>query len=201
MSRYTNYHMRNNVFSELYAPISSLATTIQLKEWQWERRWNNFPILATLENIEEWKVLKREIVKITARNWDYLTVVRWSAQCPPNDDSNVQWSTSFSFNSDDKISLYIPKEIFDNIQDWFTNVHSELDSLFETLDDRNLSLGYNADWYLVTITDYMNNISIVLQRNINDNYVDIQKVWDPKKYRCTYWVNGFLQTIVYDTFN
>ena len=201
MSRYTNYHMRNNVFSELYAPISSLATTIQLKEGQWERRWNNFPILATLENIEEWKVLKREIVKITARNWDYLTVIRWSAQCPPNDDSNVQWSTSFSFNSDDKISLYIPKEIFDNIQDWFTNVHSELDSLFETLDDRNLSLGYNADWYLVTITDYMNNISIILQRNINDNYVDIQKVWDPKKYRCTYWVNGFLQTIVYDTFN
>ena len=201
MSRYTNYHMRNNVFSELYAPISSLATTIQLKEWQWERRWNNFPILATLENIEEWKVLKREIVKITARNWDYLTIVRWSAQCPPNDDSNVQWSTSFSFNSDDKISLYIPKEIFDNIQDWFTNVHSELDSLFETLDDRNLSLGYNADWYLVTIADYMNNISIILQRNINDNYVDIQKVWDPKKYRCTYWVNGFLQTIVYDTFN
>ena len=200
MSRYQNYVMRNNVFSELYAPISSLATTLQLKQGQWERRWNEFPILATLENIEDWKVLKREIVRITARDNDYLTIQRWAAQCPPNDESNVQGTTSFSFNSDDKLSLYIPKEIFDNIWSWFDNVHSELDSLFETLDDRNLSLGYNADWYLTTITDYINNITIVLSRNINDNYVDIQKVWDPKKYRCTYWVNGYLQTIVYAEF-
>lgn len=116
--RYNQFILKNNVFAELYAPISSLANTIQVKSWQGARFWNAFPQLLTLENFDDtWKVLKREIVKLTGVSWDYLTVERGAYPCPPSDDANAQWTATFSFDADDKISLYIPKEIFDRIAD------------------------------------------------------------------------------------
>lgn len=122
--RYDQYILKNNVFAEIYAPISSLATTIQVKAWQGARFWNAFPQLLTLENFDDtWKVLKREIVKLTGVSGDYLTVVRGFAPCPPSDDANGQWQSTFSFNADDKISLYIPKEIFDRIADAIVDLY------------------------------------------------------------------------------
>lgn len=116
--RYDQFILKNNVFAELYAPISSLATTIQVKSWQGARFWNAFPQLLTLENFDDnWKVLKREIVKLTGVSWDYLTIERGAYPCPPSDDANGQGQATFSFDADDKISLYIPKEIFDRIAD------------------------------------------------------------------------------------
>ena len=116
--RYDQFILKNNVFAELYAPISSLANTIQVKSWQGARFWNAFPQLLTLENFDQnWKVLKREIVKLTGVSWDYLTIERGAYPCPPSDDANAQWTATFSFDADDKISLYIPKEIFDRIAD------------------------------------------------------------------------------------
>ena len=124
MSRYSNYTMKNNVFSTLYAPISALATTIQVESWQWTRWWTSFPMLATLEHIDSWKVLKREIVEITAISWDVLTVVRGFAPCPASDDANAQWTTRFSFDAWDSLSMYIPKEIFDNISDAINDLYN-----------------------------------------------------------------------------
>ena len=122
--RYDQFILKNNVFAELYAPISSLATTIQVKAWQGARFWNAFPQLLTLENFDDnWKVLKREIVKLTGVAGDVLTVVRGFAPCPPSDDANGQWQSTFSFNADDKISLYIPKEIFDRIADAIVDLY------------------------------------------------------------------------------
>lgn len=129
MSRYDQYKMRNNVTSELYAPISSLATTIQLKSWQGARRGTSFPILATLEAKDWNKTTKREIVKITSISGDYLTVVRGFAPCPPNDDSNTQSTTTFNFDIGDTINLYITKEIFDVIKD-------SIDDLYNNWNDR-----------------------------------------------------------------
>lgn len=122
--RYDQYILKNNVFAEIYAPISSLATTIQVKSWQGARFWNSFPQLLTLENFDDnWKVLKREIVKLTGVAGDVLTVVRGFAPCPPSDDANGQSQSTFSFNADDKISLYIPKEIFDRIADAIVDLY------------------------------------------------------------------------------
>lgn len=116
--RYDQFELKNNVFAELYAPISSLATTIQVKAGQGARFWNKFPQLLTIENFDDnGAVLKREIVELTGVSWDYLSVVRWFAPCPPSDSSNGQSQTTFSFSADDKISMYIPKEIFDRIGD------------------------------------------------------------------------------------
>jgi len=113
MSRYTNYAIKNNVFGTLSAPVSSLATTIQLDTGQGARF--TADMLATLEHIEGNKVTKREIVLITNVSSDTLTVVRKYAACPSSDDANTQSQTSFSFDTSDTINVYIPKEILDLI--------------------------------------------------------------------------------------
>lgn len=146
MSIYKNYIARNNVSSFLYASIWELATTIQLQDWQWERRWTEFPMLATLESYDwDWKVVKREIVKITARNWDDLTVVRKFAPCLPSDDSNTQWAVSFSFSIWDRISNYIAKEYLDVI-------NNAIDDLYDNWDERIKAI---PTWWLwIEITDW-----------------------------------------------
>lgn len=91
---------------------------------QWARFWTEFPQIATLESFDDtWKVVKREIVQITARNDDDLTVVRAFAPCPANDDANSQSQSSISFSADDQISLYIPKEIFDWIKKSLNDIY------------------------------------------------------------------------------
>ena len=110
--------MKNNVHATLSTALSSVATTIQLTTGQWARFWTEFPQIATLESFDDtWKVIKREIVQITARNGDDLTVVRAFAPCPANDDANSQSQSSVSFSADDQISLYIPKEILQKINE------------------------------------------------------------------------------------
>lgn len=122
--QYSNFIMKNNVHATLSTAISSVATTIQLTAWQWSRFWTTFPQIATIESFDEnWKVMKREIVKITARNGDNLTVVRAFAPCPENDDANSQSQSAISFNPDDQISLYIPKEIFDKISQSMNDIY------------------------------------------------------------------------------
>ena len=150
MSRYSNYVMKNNVFAELNVPVSSLWTTLQLKSWQWARRGTDFPILATLESFNSsWKCTKREIVRITAISWDNLTVVRWVAPCPSSDDANTQWTTTFSFQADDKLSLYITKEHFDKVEDWFTNTNNEIDDLHTNGTDELRT--YKTTWLWVEV--------------------------------------------------
>lgn len=144
MARYDQFIMKNNVFWEIATPISSIATTIQLKTWQWARFWNEFPMIATIENVDgSWKVQKREIVEITWITWDNLNVVRWFAPCPPNDDANWQATEKFSFNADDRISLYIPKEIFDRIADAIVD-------LYDNWNDRVFV--YSTWWLNIWIT-------------------------------------------------
>jgi len=170
MSIYSNYEARNNVKSELYTPISSLATSIQVASWQWERRWNTFPMLATLENIDNNGVVqKREIVKITARNGDILTVVRKFAPCLANDNANTQWLTSFSFNAGDIISNYIAKEYLDKINEAINDIYDNGDERIKLIPlwwlnieitDWNVRVGseeFYFTWGTATLTDNTTN--------------------------------------------
>jgi len=127
MSRYENYEIKNNVFGTLSAPISSLATTIQLWDWQGARFAVN--MLATLEHVESNKVTKREIVLITNISGDVLTVVRKYAQCPSSDDANTQSQVSYSFDTDDSLNAYIAKE-------HFTQISQSINDLMDNGNDR-----------------------------------------------------------------
>lgn len=146
MSLYANYNMRNNLSSELYAPISSSATTVQVKSWQWQRRWTDFPIIATLEKTNsEWKVLQREIVLITARTWDVLTISRKAFDCFPTDDDDVMMKKSRSFDEWDVLSNYVATEYIKKIND-------AIDDIYDNWDERIKAI---PTWWLnIEITDW-----------------------------------------------
>lgn len=146
MSLYANYNMRNNLSSQLYTPISSTATTIQVQSWQWERRWNNFPTIATLEKYDsDGKVIQREIVLITARSGDVLTVQRKAFDCFPTDDDNVMIKKSRSFDEWDTLSNYIAKEYLDKINDAINDIYDNWDERIKAI----------PTWWLwIEITDW-----------------------------------------------
>ena len=178
MTRYENRIMKNNVFATLSTAISSIGTTIQVTTWQWQRFWNDFPQIATLESFDwTWKVVKREIVEITWRTNDAMTVVRAFAPCPSNDDANTQSQSSFSFSPDDKISLYIPKEIFDRIS-------ASINDLYNNWNDR---LRVKSTWWLnIEVTEWNARIwtseiyfawwTATLTDNAT-NYVELTGAW------------------------
>ena len=110
--------MENNVSSELNVPLWVLSTSVQVKQGQGQRRGTKFPILATLESFDtEGKCIKREWVKITAINGDVITIQRKFFSCLANDEANVQGRLSFDFVIGDRISMYIPKEIIERLND------------------------------------------------------------------------------------
>ena len=183
MSRYENYAIKNNVFGTLSAPISSLATSIQLNDWEWARFSVN--MLATLENIEDWKVKKREIIKITAISWDTLTVIRKYEACPGSDDANTQWQVSYAFSADDKISAYITKWHFDRVEDWFDNTNDEIDDILANWDDKLRT--YKKTWLQIEVKPWPVLVwsayydfawwTLTLTNNAT-NYIEINEDWN-----------------------
>ena len=176
--QYSNFDMKNNVHATLSTAISSVATTIQLTSWQWSRFWTTFPQIATLESIENWKVMKREIVKITWRSGDNLTVVRAFAPCPSNDDANSQSQSAISFNADDTISLYIPKEIFDKIRDSLNDIYDNGTNNLRTELVSWLEVEVNA-WSVLVWSAYYDfaGWTITLTDNAT-NYLEIDEDWN-----------------------
>lgn len=177
--QYSNFDMKNNVHATLSTAVSSVATTIQLTAWQWSRFWTTFPQIATIESFDEnWKVMKREIVKITARNGDNLTVVRAFAPCPENDDANSQSQSSVSFNADDQISLYIPKEIFDKIHDSLNDIYDNGTNNMRTDIVSWLQVEVNP-WSVLVWSAYYDfaGWTITLTDNAT-NYLEIDEDWN-----------------------
>lgn len=136
--------MENNVTSELYAPLWVLATSVQVNQWQGQKRGTKFPILATIESFDtQGKCIKREWVKITAINGDVFTIERKFFSCLANDESNVQGRLSFDFVIGDKISLYIPKEIIERL-------NNAIDDLYDNGNERIKALP--TGWLGIEVT-------------------------------------------------
>lgn len=176
--QYSNFVMKNNIHATLSTALSSIATTIQLTTGQWTRFWTEFPQIATLESFDDtWKVVKREIVQITARNDDNLTVVRAFAPCPANDDANSQSQSAISFNADDTISLYIPKEIFDKIHDSLNDIYDNGTNNMRTDFVSWLQVEVNP-WSVLVWSAYYDfaGWTITLTDNAT-NYLEIDENW------------------------
>ena len=170
MSLYSNYTAINNLKSELYAPISSTATSLQVNSWEWERWWNNFPIVATLEKYDSSnKVIQREIVLITARSGDVLTITRKAFECFPTDDDNVLSLKARSFDSWDTISNYIAKEYLDKINQAINDIYDNGDERIKAIPtwwlnievtDWNVRVGseeFYFQWWTATLNNNATN--------------------------------------------
>lgn len=137
--------MENNVSSELNVPLWVLSTSVQVKQGQGQRRGTKFPILATLESFDaEGKCIKREWVKITAINGDVFTIQRKFFSCLANDEANVQGRLSFDFVIWDRISMYIPKEIIERLND-------AVNDLYDNGNERIKALP--TGWLGIEVTD------------------------------------------------
>lgn len=68
-----------------------------------------------------YRVLKHEIVKVTNRVVDTLTVVRSSGTCPPDHQTLTPGTTAFSFNSGDVVTHVLTAEQIKDIQDYLAN--------------------------------------------------------------------------------
>lgn len=62
-------------------------------------------------------VLKRELVRVTKRVGDILTIVRSAGTCPGSDASTTQGTTAYQFDADDYFFLNDVAEVIKDIQD------------------------------------------------------------------------------------
>jgi len=117
---FNNYVPQNNAQWQILAGISAGATTVILQSGQGGRFPSIFPYLCELKNVDTvapYAVLKRELVKVTGRSGDTLTIVRSAGTCLPSDASNTPGTTAFAFSSNDTITLTVTAETIKDIQD------------------------------------------------------------------------------------
>lgn len=124
---FTYYKTTNNAQSTLAAGLtgSNLDVTIILKPWEGALYPSTYPFLLCLEKVDTTStsipkpVVRREIVKVTNRSSDTLTVVRASGTCVWDDTANpkTQGNTIYVFDVGDKVSLYKMSEDETDVKD------------------------------------------------------------------------------------
>ena len=119
---YNKYTATNNAQSLLLAWISNGSLTMQVTAWEWALFPSTYPFLLVLEQYNTDavpKVVKREIVKVTNRSTDTLTIVRSAWSCVQDDTANPRllWTTAYSFDAWDSVSLYVTAEDSKDVKD------------------------------------------------------------------------------------
>lgn len=120
---FKKYQTANNVKWQFDVWISAVTTIVILKTWQGAL----FPehngttdknYLCTQVKFDTYwlTVLKREIVEVTKRIGDSLTIVRSAWTCPWSDASTTQWTTAYAFDADDYIFLNSTAEVVNDLQ-------------------------------------------------------------------------------------
>lgn len=121
---FINYKSTNNATSLLQAWLTASATTAIVTSSEWDLFPSAFPFLVVAEKIDTASndipkpIIRREIIKVTWRTWDTLTVVRWAWTCVWDDTAapKVQGTTQYAFDTWDKISLYVVSEDLQDIK-------------------------------------------------------------------------------------
>lgn len=115
---FTKIQSANNVRWKLEAWISAWSTTLILVDaWLFPAHgWTDYFLTLEQRNIAN-EVIKREIVRVTGKSSNVLTVVRWAGTCPWSDAATTQWTTSFSFDAWTDVSLNVVAEINNERQD------------------------------------------------------------------------------------
>lgn len=138
---FVNYKTENNSFSYLAIALSSDSTTLQVNDWDiFPTSW---PFILTIEHYDDdWNVVKREIVKATARDWNTLTIERAFEECVSDDTANpkVLQQSPFNFIAGDSVSLTITSELVTDMQNEITRQLDNLNTAQSCLDDTSCRL-------------------------------------------------------------
>jgi hypothetical protein len=118
---FQNYKNTNNAQGQLLAGISASATSLILGSGQWALFPSTFPFFIKMEQLDtqanNYRVLKREIAKVTNRVADTFTIMRSSGTCPPDYQTLTSGTTAFSFSSSDVVTQVLTAEQLKDIQD------------------------------------------------------------------------------------
>jgi hypothetical protein len=117
---YESYKASNNAQWQPVGALSAGSTTLILTTGQGARFPSVYPYLLNIEErnaTSPFAVTKREMVKVTNRVWDTFTIVRSAGTCLPDDSSNTQWTTAFSFSNPSRTTVThgITAEVVDDI--------------------------------------------------------------------------------------
>lgn len=118
---YINGTLANNATGTLQAGIAAGTTAIVLGAGQGGLFPSTFPFWAKIEQydtaVNNYRVLKREIIRVTNRVGDTLTAVRAAGSCPTAYNSTTQTATALSFNAGDTIVHTWTAEQAKDVQD------------------------------------------------------------------------------------
>lgn len=124
---YVWYKTANNVSSYLVASMSASSTTIIVNDWNIFP--SEFPYLLTIEQQNNaWQTTTREIVKVTAKNSNTLTVERAVESCVSDDTASVKTmtQTAHNFDANSVVSLSMTAGTLKDVQDELTSQWSRI---------------------------------------------------------------------------
>ena len=99
------YKVKDNAEAQLQFGISSVATTLVVKEGQGDK-FPGVPFLVVLnKRNSDWEITKSEKIEVTAKDWDQLTVKR-----------GFEWTTPSDFSADDFVSLFVLARHIEDLQ-------------------------------------------------------------------------------------
>ena len=104
----TNYKTANNVSVVFAAGIDSVTTSLPVETGKGDLFPSVFPYKATLEETDaNSNIIKREIVDVTNRVWDILTISRATESCPQSYTATTQTANALDFTAWAFVSLRI----------------------------------------------------------------------------------------------
>ena len=115
------YKTANNVTSYLSSSISANTTTIIVNDWNIFP--STFPYLLTIEKQLNGQTVVREIVRVTSRTWNTMTVVRAVESCVSDDTASPKTLTQVAHNFDANalVSLNMTAGTLKDVQDEITS--------------------------------------------------------------------------------
>lgn len=115
---YIWYKTANNIISYLVSSISPTSTSMIVNDWNIFP--SSFPYLLTLEQQSNWQTVKREIVKVTAKNWSTLTIERAVEWCVSDDTESPKTYSQVarSFEANTVVSLSMTAGTLQDINTW-----------------------------------------------------------------------------------
>lgn len=131
------YKTANNVTSSLVSSISWSTTTIIVNDWNIFP--STFPYMLTIEQELNGQTVVREIVKVTARTWNTMTVVRAVESCVSDDTASPKTLTqvAHNFNANALVSLNMTAWVLQDCQQWITDNANDISDANDAIDDIN----------------------------------------------------------------